>query len=94
MNPKDSQQSWLLDLRQELLGALLRGAITPNASRRKNAHSREYTKRYADGRQKRGGRLWRAEQLRLGRAIPRQLPVSSQKSATMGPENAIERWPK
>ena len=84
MNPKDSQQSWLLDLRQELLGALLRGAITPNASRRKNAHLpscprhfrgltcvpqatqasglRQYTKRYAYGRQKKGRKCARARQ--------------------------------
>lgn len=50
-------------LAQAIYGMRLAGRL--NVAR--GTHSRRFTKRYADGRQKRGGRLWLAEQRRLGR---------------------------
>ena len=50
-------------LAQAIFGIRNRGGL--NVAR--GSHSRRFTKLYADGRQKRGGKLWRTEQIRLGR---------------------------
>lgn len=46
---------------------ILSGRIRPEARKRARPHSRRYTKRYADGRQKRGGKLFALEARRLKR---------------------------
>jgi hypothetical protein len=52
--------------------AVAKGLLVPAGGRRHAPHSRAFTKRYADGRQRRGGALWRAQQKRLGRPVPRK----------------------
>lgn len=52
-------------LAEALYGRLLAGRL----SIVRGSHSRRYTKAYADGRQRRGGKLWCQEQRRLRRPI-------------------------
>ncbi len=65
MNETRKPRDPLSDLRGAIVAAVQGLHQAGRLSVARGVHSRRFTKRYADGRQKRGGKLWREEQGRM-----------------------------